>query len=349
MTKPRPPRKTRPTIVDVARRARVSIGTASRVINGYENVDADLKARVNAAIARLDYRPNTSAQDMRRGRTRLVGIVIRDIAVPQMAHFVKSAQDTLYSAGYSVLNASSENNVERELMLIETLSQRRVDGLITAVASEHDARLRKSLRSLGVPVVLLDREEPDSFDAVLVDHRGGTQRAVEHLLDLGHRRIALLTGKADVRPAYERVRGYEAAYKARGLTVDRSLISSESFTEAFAIGKTTALLVAADPATAIIAGGLAILPGMLQAIHTQQRRVPEDVSIISGSDSALAALFTPPITSVRWDYGEVGAAAARLLLERMQQKTDLPPRRVAFPTELVLRGSSAPPPSRRRS
>jgi LacI family transcriptional regulator len=342
MEDPKPGERPRPTIVDVAKRAEVSIGTASRVINGFSNVNAELRAKVNAAISELGYRPNATAQDMRRGQTRLVGILVRDITVPPLAQFVKAAQDALFGAGYSVLNASSDNEVDREIAILEALAQRRVDGLITTVALEGDLKLRNALESLGAPVVLIDRDQPKEFDAVVVDHSTGTRRAVEHLIDLGHRRIALLTGEPGVRPANERIAGYKAGHAARGVPINESLIHAQGFTEAIASEKTASLILG-HRATAIITGGIAMLPGALDAIRGQGWRIPEDLSLVSGSDSTLATLVTPAVTSVRWDYGAMGAAAARLLLERINGKTQAAPCRLVFPTELVLRESCARP------
>jgi LacI family transcriptional regulator len=331
----------RPTIRDVARAAGVSLGTASRVLNGHKSVSPDMRGRVERAILDLGYRPDAVAQSMRRGATQTIGIVIRDITVPVLAGFVKSVQDVLYEAGYTLIIAGSEDRPDRELDILEVLSRRRVDGLIMTTASERDVLLLEAREAVHMPVVLLDRESPAGFDAVVVAHREGTRRAVSHLLELGHRRIALLTGSETVRPAAERVLGYQDAFRERGLELDPELIRARSFTADYAYLESSALFGQRAPPSAIIAGGIAMLPGVLRAVRAYSLRIPEDIAVVGGSDSDLAELATPPITVVRWSYAELGKAAAQLLLDRIQGGPEAPPRRIKFPTELVIRSSCA--------
>jgi LacI family transcriptional regulator, galactose operon repressor len=333
----------RPTIKDVARKARVSLGTASRVINGNRSVRDEIRGRVEQAIVELGYRPDAVAQSMRRGATRTIGIVIRDIAVPVLASFVKSAQEVLREAGYTLIVASSEDRRERELDILNAFSRQRIDGLIITTASEHDSQLLKARESLGAPVVMLDREVPAAFDAVLVAHREGTRHAVEHLLELGHRRIALLTGSETVRPSMERVLGYQDAFKARGIDVDPDLIRTSSFSADSSYVETSALLGQSDPPTAIIAGGIAMLPGSLRAIRAHSLRIPGDISLIGTCDSDLAELATPAITLIHYDFAEIGRTAAQFVLDRIERDPERPPRRVKFATQLILRASCTPP------
>jgi LacI family transcriptional regulator len=331
----------KPTIKDVARKAGVSLGTASRVLNRHQSVSEAMRARVEQAIVDLGFRPDAVAQSMRRGATQTIGIVIRDITVPVLAGFVKSIQDVLYEAGYTLVIAGSEDRRERELDLLNRLARRRVDGLVMTTSSERDPMLLKAREGLRIPVVLLDRDTPADFDAVLVAHRDGIRRALDHLLDLGHRRVALLTGPGSVRPAAERILGYEDAFSARGLAVDPTLIRTGSFTGEFAYIETSDLLGRGDRPTAIIAGGIAMLAGTLRAVRAHGLRIPEDISIIGGCDSDLAELAAPPVTVLRWSYAEIGKAAAQLLLDRIERDPNRPPRRIKFPTELVIRASCA--------
>jgi LacI family transcriptional regulator len=333
----------RPTIKHVARKAGVSLGTASRVLNGHASVSGEMRARVERAILDLGYHPDAVAQSMRRGATRTIGIVIRDITVPVLAGFVKSAQDVLQDAGYTLIVAGSEDRPERELDVLSVLSRRRIDGLIMSTASERDPALLEAREALRIPVVLLDRETPAEFDAVLIGHREGMRRAVDHLLDLGHRRVALLTGAETVRPAAERVLGYQDAFKARGLELDPEFLRTRSFTADFGYLETSSLLGQAHPPTAIIAGGIAMMAGTLRAIRALGLEVPRDVSLVAGCDSDLAELATPPVTAVRWSYAEIGKAAAQLVLDRLEHDPERPTRRVRFATDFVIRQSCAPP------
>lgn len=333
----------RPTISDVARKAGVSLGTASRVLNDHKSVSSELRSRVVRAIEVLGYRPDSVAQSMRRGATRAVAIVIRDITVPVFASFVKAAQEALQDAGYALIVSGSDDRRDRELELLDLVSRRRLDGLIMTTASESDEALLRAREALRIPVVLLDRTSPSRFDALLVAHREGTRKAVDHLLDLGHRRIALLTGPTTVRPAAERVRGYDDAFAARGLEIDARLVRTSGFGSDVAYLEASGLLGQPSPPTAFIAGGVTMLAGVLRAVRAHDLRVPDDISIIGSCDSDLAELATPPVTVVQWSYAELGRAAAELLLDRLQRDRDRPPRHIKFPADLIIRGSCAAP------
>jgi LacI family transcriptional regulator len=341
------------TIREVALKAGVSLGTASRVVNGMSNVAPDLRKRVQGAIARLGYKPDMVAQSMRSGATRAVGILVRDIANSALAGFVRAAQEALHEAGYALVLACSEEERERELDFLNLIARRRVDGLIMTTASERDTRLLEARRSLDLPIVLFDREIPESMDAILIAHDQGVRQAIEYLHAMGHRRIALVTGSDAVYPGRARIRGYREAHKALGLSFDRSLLRTEGFSEDAAFMETSTLLSLPHPPTAIIAGGISMLPGALRAVRARGLRVPEDVSLIGSGDSDLAALATPSISVIRWSYSELGRTGARLLLDRLERigRTGRPhageplaPRRIVVPTEFVTRESCGPRP-----
>jgi LacI family transcriptional regulator len=344
---PRSPRAPRtpqqlPTIKDVARQAGVSVGTVSRVLNGNQTVSPDIKAKVENAIAGLNYAPNSFAQGMRSGTKRSVGIILRDITVPALANFVKSAQNVLREAGFTLVVGASEDRPKREVELLESLS-RRLDGLIMTSACEENAPLTELRNSLNIPVVLMDREAPPHIDSVLIAQRDGMHRAVSHLLDLGHKRIALVTGSTTVLSGRERVGGFVDAHRERGLTPAPELTCSDSFTADYAYMAVSSLLLGANRPTAVVAGGVAMLPGILKAVSTEGLRIPHDISVIGCGDSDLAELMNPPITVIRWSYSAVGEACAKLVLDRIKSP-DMPRRQLRFPTELLIRNSCAPPP-----
>lgn len=332
------------TIKDVARRAGVSLGTASRVINRHKSVSDRIRRRVTLAITELGYEPDAVAQSMRKGATRTIGIVIRDITVPALADFVKSAQEVLHEAGYALIITCSDDRKERELELLNLLSRRRIDGLIMTTANESDPDLMRARQHQSYPIVLLDRETPPELDAMTVSHRDGLRRGVDYLLDLGHRRIALITGAPTVYPARERIRGYEEAHAARGTPVDPRLLRSVGFSADSSFLEASALLSLADRPTAIICGGINMLSGALRAIQSHGLRIPQDISLIGSNDSDLARLATPPVTVIHWSFRELGEAAAHTLLDRIANGGQGAPRRIVFPAELVMRASCGAPP-----
>ena len=330
------------TIKDVAREAGVSVGTVSRVLNANKTVSSDIKNRVERAIAALNYAPNSFAQGMRSGAKRSVGIILRDITVPALATFVKSAQNVFHEAGYTLVVGASEDRPKREVELLESLC-RRLDGLIMTSACEADTELTELRNALPIPIVLMDREAPPHIDSVTIAQRDGMARAVTHLLDLGHKRIALVTGSTTVLSGRERIGGYVDAHRQRGLTPDPVLICADSFTADYAYMAVSSLLLSANRPTAIVAGGVAMLPGILRAVSTEGLRIPHDISVIGCGDFDLAELMTPPVTVIRWSYSQVGEASAKLILDRIHNP-GAPRRQLRFPTELLIRGSCASPP-----
>jgi LacI family transcriptional regulator len=334
------------TIRDVARSAGVAVGTVSRVLNKHPSVSREVRERVVEAIRILGYEPDAVAQSMRLRTTRTVACAIRDISIAGFGSFVKAAEDVLREAGYTLLLTNTDEQPLREIELLGTFSKRRVDGVIMTISDEGDEDLRRALKEMRVPIVLMDRDIALDLDVVAIDHRGGARAAAAHLLDLGHRRIALLTGHATMRPAHERVAGFREAHRRAGLAPGPDLIRCGGFSAEFGFEQLSALLASKKPPSAVIAGGMTMLPGVLRAIAAAGLRVPEDVSVIAGGDTDLAELSAPAVTAVRWSNADWGRNAVRLLLDRIEGHYDADPRRVTLATELVHRASCAPPAER---
>jgi LacI family transcriptional regulator len=334
-----------PTIRDVARQANVAIGTVSRVLNGHKSVSEDVRRRVLKAIKKLNYEPDRVAQSMRLGTTRTVACATREISIPGYGAIVNAAEEVLRSRGYTLLLAITDERKERELELLRIFQQRRVDAIIMTTSSEEDAELSKRIKQLDIPVVLLDREIPRELDAVTIDHRRGVCAATEYLLGLGHTRIALLTGNPTMRPARERIAGFREAYAHIGK--HQGVVRTGGFSAEFGFREASALLSASTRPTAIIAGGMAMLSGVLRAVRARGLIIPEDVSVIAGADSDLAALTSPSITAVRWSGTDEGRMAVQLLLNRLGGNRAAATQRVMLSTELITRESCAPPPGSR--
>lgn len=330
------------TMKDVAREAGVGIGTVSRVVNKTAGVSEKMRLKVETSIAKLGFKPDPIAQSMRNGQTRLFACVVRDFSVPVLSMFVNAMQETVDIKGYGLQVASSYHDARREIDVVQRFAQRRTDGLVIASSSEDDPLVLDTLRNLGLPVVLLDRDEPHQLDAVLIDHRSGMRSAVDHLLDLGHRKIIMISGEEGLRPTRERVAGLTEAYRARGLEVPPETIRMGAFSAEYAYSELAQLLRRPDRPTAIIAGGTGMLAGALQAIRSAGLRIPEDISLISGAESELSQLHVPGITAIGWQHDKLGAAAGRMLLDRIDNP-GLPAKRICFPTELIVRRSCAPP------
>ncbi|AXF07784.1 LacI family transcriptional regulator [Paraburkholderia sp. GV068] len=332
----------KPSIRDVALLADVSLGTVSRVINAHPNVREDTRKRVKAAIVELGYVPDMVAQSMRNHRSMTFACVMRDFTVPVLSMFVDSMQKEIEGFGFSLMVASSYHDIKRELELLLGFQQRRIDGLVIATSSEEDPALLTMLREVQFPVVLLDREMPAELDSVTVNHAAGVRQAVHHLADLGHRRIALISGEPGVHPTQSRLKGFGDAFNERGLTLEPELIRHATFARDAGYTETRHLLELAEPPTAIVAGGTSLLPGVMQATRECGLVVPQDLSVIAGADSDVALLATPAFTVVRWSHDQLGKAAGRFLMERLDNPK-LPRRRLTVDAELVMRGSCAAP------
>ncbi len=335
--------KRRPTIEDVARVAGVAVGTVSRVLGGYENVAPEIREKVLKTIGQVGFVPNAIAQSMRLGTTKTIGLMVYDITVPALAAFVKSVQRACQDAGYVVLLANTGGERSVEFEMLKTFAQRQTDGLIVTFGSEGDPELSAALNDTGIPVVLFERDTPEVFDRVLADHEGGMYAATRHLLAIGHRRIALITGSPEIAAARSRLAGFRNAYLQAGVAYEEAIALAGGFSAEYGFEQANALLSDPTPPTAVIAGGISMLPGVLRAINQRGITIPERVSLIGIADAPLAEFLRPPIAAIRWDFTEIGRIAAQLLLTRIDGSADGGARRVLLPTEFVARDSCAAP------
>lgn len=337
-----PPRR-RASMQEVAAAVGTSLSSVSRVLSGHPDVSPAMRRRVLAAVKELQYEPDFVAQSLRRGATRSVGFVIGDISNPLMADITAGAESVLRAADYSIVLMNSESRPELDAGHVRFLIARRVDGLILSLAAERDSDTTDQLVRARVPIVVIDRDIPAELDAsvVLSDHASGMVDAVSHLIDLGHRRIAAISGSLDIRPGRERLDAVRRTMAARG--VGDGLIVDGGGVEASRTQHETArILSLSDPPTAIIVGGNQLLAGALRAIRATGRHIGTDVSLITCDEIPLVEFHEPPIATVSRDNEAIGATAAQLLLERLG---GAPARRVVLPTTFVARESCAPPPA----
>ena len=331
------------TIRDVARRAGVSVGTVSRTLNAPETVRPATLEKVRAAIKELGFKPDARAQGMRRRNTLTIGFIVSDISNPLHSMLFKAAESDLREHGYSLHLVNTGGNADREAEAIDMMQHGRVDGIIMTINSERDARCIDRLRTLRVPSVLLDREIDMEIDAVLTDHGTGMDQAVDYLIELGHRRIGLITFGEEILPGRERIRGFIEAFERRGVECPRDLIRAHSPTPDVGFRDASALLQLRDPPTALIAGGNQFLAGVLRVIQQARIAIPDQLSVITCDRTDLSILYPGPLTVITRDIDEMGRTAAQLLLERIGGEADLPARRIRLPTTLVLGRSCARP------
>jgi LacI family transcriptional regulator len=330
----------RASMREVAELAGVAMSSVSRVLSDHPDVSPAMRERVHAAVEQLGYKPDLLAQSLRRRETRSVGFVVSDVSNQLFAEIVKGAETALREAGYSMLLTNSENDPDLDADHVRLFERRRVDGLILSLAQEGHPPTIELLEQLDVPIVLIDRDLPPSIPAsrVLSDHRTGMTAAVDHLLDLGHRRIAFIAGQP-TRPSRERRQAFEDAFAARGLGRTYELREG-TFSMESGERLTAELLADATPPTALIAGGNQLMLGALRVISDRGLELGRDLSFIGCDDVPVTSIYRPPIAVVRRDNVALGRAAAELLLGQIRDGA--PPSEVLLPTEFVSRPSCGP-------
>lgn len=328
------------TIQDVARHAGVSKATVSRWLSGQPVRAAEA---VERAVDELRFRPNASARSLKTGRRGMVGVIVPDIGNPFFAAVVKGLERAIPDGSIRMLLANSEESAEVEAELLTDLIDR-VDGFVLAPATEEDAGPLKLTRQ-GVPVVLLDRKvsDGDPHDVVLVDNAGGAAAAARHLLELGHRRIAMINGPVNTTPGRERRAGFMAALEQAGITPLPEHDLAGDFKEASGHDLLHRLMALPTPPTAVFTANNQMTVGALHALQELGIDVPGELSLIGFDDVSLGSLLHPPLTCVARDEVRQGELVMTLLLDRLSGDHDGPARQEVLPTELVVRGSTAAP------
>jgi len=334
------------TIAQVAERAGVSTATVSRVLSGRSRGRSGTRERVLEAVATLDYRPSDVARSLKRQATRTIGLLVTDIENPYFPQLVRAVEDRAHASGYALLLGNGTDDPEREAAYLESLASRRVDGLVIA-ASRLTRRHARALERLRTPTVLLNCESSGgAWPSAMSDNRAGGRRATEHLLDLGHRRLGLVTVDGETA-AQERARGIQDAI---GEAPRGTVLRTETGPTGASAGEAsvTRLLARHPDLTAILCYNDALALGVLRGIRATGRRVPRDVSVVGFDDIDLAAFAEPPLTTVRQDIkGLARWAVDRLLEDALDPPSAAragPHPTLRWPVGLVVRGSTGPRP-----
>jgi LacI family transcriptional regulator len=327
-------RPKRPTMVDVAARAGVSLKTVSRVVNNAPHVQPELAERVLAAVAELGFRRNQLASSLRSGQaTATIGLLIEEIANPFYATIAGAAAEVAWRHDTMLIVASSEEDPAREQQLLRDLCARRVDGLLVVPAGYDHSFLRDEVER-GTPVVFLDRPAGGlQADTVLLDNRRGAQAGVQRLIEAGHRRIAILLDSIGVYTMRERLDGAQDALAAAGTSYDIGLVRDGIRDPAAAARVVAELLDQPDPPTAFFSLNNRITLGVVEELY----RRGGDTALVGFDDFDLARLVPYPLTVITYDTREFARTAAELLFRRIEGDRSWP-RTVVLPTELVARG-----------
>lgn len=331
MTRGETPR--RPTLKEVAKAAGVSLASASYAINGAGSVGEATRAHVLKVAAELGYRPNAAAKAMKTGRTGAIGLILPDLTNPFFPSLAQAVIQAARRHGYSVLVTDTGGAPEAEGQAVELLVGQGLDGLIWFPIADTGPAERMIE---GAPAVVLDRDLP-GYDLIQADYARGGELAADHLLDLGHRDIGVITGPFAASSARQRAEAAAARIQARG-----RLAWQVSNAFSMDLEPEVARALARRSATAVIAGADLIALGAVRELRRLGQSVPGDVSVVGFDDIPWAQWETPSLTTIELPVEQMGEAAVETLLHRMARPAD-PPTRQVFEVALVVRGSSVPP------
>ena len=331
------------TIIDVARKAGVSVSTVSHVINRTRRVMPETTRLVEAAIESIGYRPNTLARSLKTASSKSVGIAISAISNPYFSDIICAIETECARIGLMVFLSDTQDDPERELAVVQSLHQRRVDGIILAPSPDPWRRALNYLEIVGIPCVLVDRLPNPKFDQVGVENRQAMELLIGHVASFGHARIGFIAGHPGFETTLERIDGYKSALARRELAFDPSLLVTGSASTASAMASTHALLSLARPPTAIATGNNMATIGAMRAIRALGLRAPKDLSIVGFDDFEWADCFEPRLTLLAQPCEEIGRRAAALLVERIACP-DGERRTIRLAAALRLRDSCGPPP-----
>ena len=323
-------------MTDVAKLAGVSYQTVSRVLHDSPHVKRETRERVLAAIRQLDYRPNSLAQALVTGRSRTLGVVSFDTTLFGPASTLFGIEEAAHASGYAI-SIVSLKSLNRSLVLegVERLRRQGVDGIVIMAPQKSAVDALLHLPA-AVPLVAVEAGPDDTVPVVAVDQFGGAAAATRHLLDLGHRTVWHVAGPSDWLEAEQRADGWRSTLKAAGAHVPQPLRGDWSARSGYEAGQR---LVNMPKVTAVFVANDQMALGLLRLLHEAGRQPPADISIVGFDDIPEAAYFTPPLTTVRQDFAEVGRRCLHLLLSQIESGSRAWSR-VVIPTELVVRRST---------
>jgi LacI family transcriptional regulator len=343
-------RENRVTIRELAHLSGVSIGTVSRALNGYTDVNPETRERIMRLARELDYTPAAAARSLVTQRSHVIGVFLEtgegnpDLQHPFFHEVLVGLKHEIGAGGYDLLLFASERpgNGYGDHSYLKRARHHSVEGVVLMGVDADDPEIRRLTRS-GLPCVGVDcAVAGPATEFVMSDNPAGAAVAVGHLCDLGHRRIATITGLVETRPGADRLRGYRDALRARGLAFRDEYVAYGDFYVESGRSAMAQLLALDEPPTAVVCASDMMALGAIRAVAEAGLSVPDDVSIVGFDDIQLAGHVQPPLTTLRQDKARLGAEAGRALT-RLIAADPAVPEAMTLPVELIVRGSTAPP------
>lgn len=331
------------TLRDIAEHLGVNTSTVSRALNPTTSkmLTEEQVRRVQEAADELGYVQNTMAYALKKGRSMTIGVIIPDLMNPVFPPILKGIMNCLNREAYTSIIAYSENDIELALTEIKRMRGRQVDGFILAGAFRDDFSVDYCVKN-KIPAITVGRSvDNDVVDKIVIDNESGIQQMVEHLLDLGHRRIALIAAPQNISDGYERYWAYRNQLEAHGIEVDEDLIvQAEAFSLDSGRKATEELLSRKTPFSAVIAANDLVALGCIEELERESLHCPEDISVIGFNNMPYLDQFRVPLTTIDIPRMRMGEEAAKMILERLK-KPDMPQQHIVLEPRLLLRCSTA--------
>jgi LacI family transcriptional regulator len=340
-----PSRRKRTGLKEVAEAAGTSIATASRVLNNTGYIAEETRARVMQAAAALNYSPNLRAKGLRQQRSHFIGLLLPNLLNAYYTTLADAISQLLAGRDYQILLASTRDDPAIQETTLHQLAGSDVAGLIW-VPAETDRKLLEFIEGQQIPTVAIVRKiENNGLDTIVFEDFDGSQAATQHLITLGHRRIAYIGGDVKYTSNLDRWQGYQKAIRDAGLLVDESLIKLGTLRSSWGAVAAEELLHLDQPPSAIFVASNAIMSGVMRVLQQNRVQVPEDISLICFDDLDWFSFSNPPISAVATSYQRLAEAAVELLLRRIESETGngRPPVEIRIGYELVIRRSTVAP------
>ena len=328
------------TIKDVAKKAGVSVATVSHILNSTRFVSDELRLKVNNAIKDLNYIPDSLAGSLRSKKTNTIGLVIPENTNPFFAEITTEIENILFSSGYSVIVCYTAYNFQKELKYLNVLRSKKVDGLIIIPTTDNPFYINQLIIN-GLPVVVIDRILEDiKTDMVLLNDYRGIYNVTNHLIKLGHERIAYIDRPYDLPHSLRRLEGYKKALEESKIAVNKDLIIKTTFGMEGGVLAVQKLFEKSVKPTAIVSFNDILAIGVLSGIYKKGLKVPDDISVTGFDDTMLSAFTIPPLTTLHFPKKKMAEIAISLLKKRMDDKINRKNKKIILELRLVIREST---------
>lgn len=327
------------TIKDVAKYAGVSISTVSRALSGTIFVEEETKAKVLEAVKALDYRPNVLAKGLKQGKTNTIGLIIPNICNPIFPLVSRGIEDGARKKGYTVILCNTDENIEAEKNYVDKLRERWIDGLIFATA-HHDSHHIYELKKNDFPVVLVVRSLEEEIDAIVVDNFKGGYDATSYLIKTGHKKIAIINGRQELRLYNERFEGYKAALSDAGMAIDKDFIIDGTDENAKGYHDLKELVSHQNRPDGIFATSDLKAISAIRAIKDMKLKVPEDISVIGFDNLEMSSYIDPTLSTISQPLYEMGIRAVNKLIQIIESETKMKSQIEMLSCDMIIRKST---------